>query len=253
MKLNNKVAVVTGGAGGLGTEISRELARQGAAVAILDRDSVDDVASHVSAEGTKAIQLDVDITNNSEVESAFGEIESLLGPVDILVNAAGITGTSRPTHEATEDDFDDVFAVNVKGTFFCSKYAIRSMLQHKSGGSIVNISSTYGVAANADIPLYHATKAAVLMMAKTDAVTYAAEGIRANAIVLGTTRTAMSEAAMSISPEGSAYLQNLIDLHPLKRQAEPDEVAKVVAFLAGPDASYITAAAIPVDGGYTAI
>ncbi|WP_331251637.1 SDR family NAD(P)-dependent oxidoreductase [Rhodococcus opacus] len=103
------------------------------------------------------------------------------------------------------------------------------------------------------MPLYHATKAAVLMMAKTDAVTYAAEGIRANAIVLGTTRTAMSEAAMSISPEGSAYLQNLIDLHPLKRQAEPDEVAKVVGFLAGPDASYITAAAIPVDGGYTAI
>ncbi|MDJ0396729.1 SDR family NAD(P)-dependent oxidoreductase [Rhodococcus sp. G-MC3] len=253
MKLNTKVAVVTGGAGGLGTEISRELARQGASVAILDRDSVDDIASLVSAEGRKAIQLGVDITSNDEVHAAFEQIEQLLGPVDILVNAAGVTGTSRPTHEATEDDFDTVFAVNVKGTFFCSKYAIQSMLSQQGGGSIVNISSTYGVAANADIPLYHATKAAVIMMAKTDAVTYAADGIRANAIVLGTTRTPMSTAAMSISPEGSAYLQNLIDLHPLKRQAEPDEVAKVVAFLAGPDSSYITASAIPVDGGYTAI
>ncbi|MFI5436636.1 SDR family NAD(P)-dependent oxidoreductase [Rhodococcus baikonurensis] len=200
-----------------------------------------------------AIQLAVDITENATVEAAFSEIQNRLGSIDILVNAAGITGTSRPTHEATEKDFDDVFAVNVKGTFFCSKYAIQSMKRHKTGGAIVNISSTYGVAANADIPLYHATKAAVIMMAKTDAVTYASDGIRANAVVLGTTRTPMSQAAMSISPEGAAYLQNLIDLHPLKRQAEPEEIAKAVAFLAGPDASYITAAAIPVDGGYTAV
>ena len=166
MKLNNKIAVVTGGAGGLGIEICRELARQGAHVAILDRPDVIDAASQLNVSGSTAIQLAVDITENAAVEAAFSEIENRLGSIDILVNAAGITGTSRPTHEATEKDFDDVFAVNVKGTFFCSKYAIQSMKRHKTGGAIVNISSTYGVAANADIPLYHATKAAVIMMAK---------------------------------------------------------------------------------------
>lgn len=253
LRLENKVALVTGGTGGLGSEIAREFAREGAAVAVIDRAAGDEIVAELVQLGASALALTVDITREPEVEAAVAEIERTLGPINILINVAGIAGSASPTHEATESEFDAVFAVNVKGTFFCTKHVIRGMLEGGRGGSIVNISSTYGVAANADIPLYHATKAAVIMMAKTDGVTYATRGIRSNAIVLGSTKTPMAEAAGAVSPEGAAYLQNLIDLHPVKRQAEAIEIARVVAFLASDDASYITAAAVPVDGGYTAV
>lgn len=251
--LEGKVAVITGGAGGLGSEIAREFAREGATVAILDREPGTEITEELAAMGAHALAVTVDITRENEVEAAFATIEHRFGPISSLVNAAGIAGSPSPTHEVTEAEFDIVFSVNVKGTFLCTKHALRSMLAGGKGGAIVNIASTYGVAANADIPLYHATKAAGIMMAKTDGVTYATRGIRSNAIVLGSTRTAMADAAAAVSADSAGYLQTLIDLHPIKRQAEAIEVARVVAFLTSDAASYITAAAIPVDGGYTAM
>jgi NAD(P)-dependent dehydrogenase (short-subunit alcohol dehydrogenase family) len=242
--LAGKVAIVTGGAGGVGAAVAELFALEGAKVAVFD----------VKEDGPDAADLyrRVDITNEAEVRAACAEVTAALGLPDVLVNAAAIAGTGAPTHEATVEDFDRVFAVNVKGTFLCAKHFIAGLLASGRPGSIVNISSTYGVVGNADIPLYHGTKAAVRLLSKCDAVAYAEQGIRSNAIILGSTRTEMTIAAMRSSPAGEAYVRDLVAAHPLKRQAEPIEIARVIAFLASDQASYVTGADVPVDGGYTA-
>lgn len=242
--LEGKVAIVTGGAGGVGSAVAALFAAEGAKVAIFD---VKDQAPEGAAFYRK-----VDISNEDAVKRAVADVAQQVGLPNVLVNAAAITGTGAPTHEATAEDFDKVFSVNVKGTFLCTKYVIAGLLEASAPGAIVNISSTYGVVGNADIPLYHGTKAAVRLLSKCDAVAYAEKGIRSNAIILGSTRTDMTVAAMNASPAGAEYIRTLIDAHPMKRQAEPIEIARVIAFLASDLASYVTGADIAVDGGYTA-
>lgn len=242
--LEGKVAIITGGAGGIGSAVAALFAQEGAKVAVFDmKDKGPDAAM---------VYLKVDISNEAAVKRAVADVTTDLGLPDVLVNAAAITGTGALTHEATAEDFDKVFAINVKGTFLCTKHVIAGLLNAGRPGSVVNISSTYGVVGNADIPLYHGTKAAVRLLSKCDAVTYAENGIRSNSIILGSTRTDMTVAAMQASPEGETYVRNLIAAHPMKRQAEPIEIARVVAFLASDLASYVTGADVPVDGGYTA-
>lgn len=253
-RLDGKVALVTGGTGGIGQTIAELFAREGARVAIFDRDrtAAEALLERLRAIGGRASFHPVDITVAADVERCVQAVVVDLGPIDVLVNAAAITGTARLTHEATPEDFDQVFAVNVKGTFLCTKFVVAQMLAAGRGGSVVHISSTYGIAGNADIPLYHATKAAVLMMAKADGVTYAERGIRFNAVLPGTTCTPMSLKAAAISPEGADYTRSLIDAHPMKRQAEPIEIANGVLFLASDESSYVTGAQLAIDGGYTA-
>jgi len=242
--LDGKIAIVTGGAGGVGSAVAALFAGEGAKVAVFDMKEEGPAAA--------AFYRKVDITDETAVRDAVTTVKAELGLPNILVNAAAIAGAGAPTHEATAEDFDKVFAINVKGTFLCTKHVIAGLLDAGQGGSIVNISSTYGVIGNADIPLYHGTKAAVRLLSKCDAVTYAENGIRSNSIILGSTRTDMTVAAMKASPEGEAYIRNLIAAHPMKRQAEPVEIARVIAFLASDLASYVTGADVPVDGGYTA-
>ena len=253
-RLDNKVAVITGGAGGIGQAIAELFAREGATVVIFDRDgtAAEALLDRVGAAGGRASFYPVDIIAAADVERSVQAVADDLGPIDVLVNAAAITGTARLTHEATPEDFDLVFAVNVKGTFLCTKFVVAQMLAAGRKGSVVHISSTYGAVGNADIPLYHATKAAVLMMAKADGVTYAERGIRFNAVLPGATRTPMALEAASISPEGADYIRNLVAAHPMKRQADPFEIANGVLFLASDESSFITGAQLAIDGGYTA-
>jgi NAD(P)-dependent dehydrogenase (short-subunit alcohol dehydrogenase family) len=252
-RLDGKVAIVTGGTGGIGQAITELFANEGAKVAIFDiaKKEATQLLDRIGATGPSRF-YEVDITSSSAVERAVRAVSDDLGPIDILVNNAAIPGTSRLTHEASAEDFDRVFAVNVKGTFLCTKFVVANMLAERRKGSIVNISSTYGMVGNADLPLYHATKAAVIMMTKSDGVTYAEQGIRFNAVLPGSTRAPMALAAASISAEGADYIKNLVARHPIQRQAEPMEIAYGVLFLASDEASYITGAQLPIDGGYTA-
>jgi NAD(P)-dependent dehydrogenase (short-subunit alcohol dehydrogenase family) len=253
-RLDGKVAIVTGGTGGIGQAITELFAQEGAKVAIFDiaKTAAAELLDRVAAAGGQARFYSVDITCSTDVEGAVQNVSDDLGQIDILVNNAAIPGTSRLTHEASSEDFDTVFAVNVKGTFLCTKFVVANLLAKRRKGSIVNISSTYGMVGNADLSLYHATKAAVIMMTKSDGVTYAEQGIRFNAVLPGSTRAPMAMAAASISPEGADYIQNLVARHPIKRQADPLEIAYGVLFLASDEASYITGTQLAIDGGYMA-
>ena len=252
-RLDGKVAIVTGGTGGIGQAITELFAKEGAKVAIFDinKKEAAQLLDRIGATGQSRF-YEVDITSSPAVERAVRAVSDDLGPVDILINNAAIPGTSRLTHQASVEDFDRVFAVNVKGTFLCTKFVVASMLAERRKGSIVNISSTYGMVGNSDLPLYHATKAAVIMMTKSDGVTYAEQGIRFNAVLPGSTRAPMALAAASISAEGTDYIKNLVARHPIQRQAEPMEIAYGVLFLASDEASYITGTQLAIDGGYTA-
>ena len=249
-RLENRIAIVTGGAGGVGGAAVRLFAEEGARVAVFDLQ--DTLPEDLADLGDRVSMHRADISDEGSVRRAVAAVTDAWGPPDVLLNAAAIAGTGKPTHEASVEDFDRIFAINVRGTFLCTKHVIAGLLEAGKPGSIVNISSTYGVVGNADIPLYHGTKAAVRLLSKCDAVAYAQKGIRSNAIILGSTRTAMTQRAMEESPEGAEYVRNLIDAHPMKRQAEPVEIARVALFLASDEASYVTGADVPVDGGYTA-
>ena len=249
-RMNGKIAIVTGGGGGVGSAVCERFLEEGAKVAVFDVKG--SPPAFVAEHGGAAVYLEVDITDEQAVADAVESVTSALGTVDVLVNTAAIAGTGKPIHEASVQDFDAVFAVNVKGTFLCTKHVIARLVAEKKPGSIVNISSTYGVIGNADIPLYHGTKAAVRLLSKCDAVTYAEHGIRSNSVILGSTRTDMTIRAMEESPEGAEYVQNLINAHPIKRQADPIEIANVVLFLASDESSFVTGADIAADGGYTA-
>jgi NAD(P)-dependent dehydrogenase (short-subunit alcohol dehydrogenase family) len=254
-RVAGKVAIVTGGGDGIGRGISLRLAEQGAAVAIFDiaGDTAAGVADEIAAHGGHATALTVDVTQEAQVAAAVEVVVRQFGTVDILVNNAAIPGVNKPAHEATEADFTAVFDVNVKGVFLCTKHVIQHLLTASHEGSIINISSISGLVGNHDLPLYHATKGAVRLMAKTDAVVYAKHGIRVNSIHPGSIRTPLSEKAAEGYPDGpEAYFQMWRDLHPLGRQGEPDDIAYGVIYLASDESKFVTGSELVIDGGYTA-
>ena len=251
-RLQDKVAIVTGGARGIGGATVRRFVEEGAKVAIFDvlADDGEALAKELSRDGTEAIFLKVDITKEQEVQAAIGKVVETWGRLDILVNNAAITGVNKFAHEVTVEEWDRIFDVNVKGIFLCTKYAVRPMMEQKSG-AIVNFSSIYGLIGNDDMPPYHATKGAVLMMTKTDAICYAPYGIRVNAVHPGSTMTELFMKAAETYPKGlQAYLDMMKEKHPL-RLGEPVDVANCVLFLASDEARFVTGASLVVDGGYT--
>jgi len=242
----SRTAIVTGATGGIGHAVCEALRKDGWWVAGLDL-AVPDGGSPAD------LSLAVDVTDEPSVQDAVGTVAQMRGELHGLVNVAGVTGPFAPAHLVQEADFDHLFAVNVKGTWLCTKHVITRMLEDGTAGSIVNISSINGLVGGSLIPLYHATKGAVRLMAKADAVTYAPAGIRVNSVHPGSINSSMSEAAAQHSPLARPeYEQMIRQMHPLGRRGEPEEIADAVAFLLSERASYITGAELVVDGGYTA-
>lgn len=247
LSLAGRRALVTGGVGGIGAAIVERFHDLGASIGVVDVTTPQSKFSHGRA-FTRG-----DITDENDVAKAFETLAARLeGPFDILINCAAIAGSGKPTHLATAEDLDRVFSVNVKGAFLCSRAFIRDRLMRDAPGVIVNVSSINGVIGNADIPLYHATKAAMQLLSKSDAVTYADRGIRVNCVLPGSTRTELTLKAQAESDDPEAYVHNLVRAHPIGRQAHPGEIANIVAFLASDASAFMTGADIAVDGGYTA-
>jgi NAD(P)-dependent dehydrogenase (short-subunit alcohol dehydrogenase family) len=252
-RLQDKVAVVTGGAVGIGAACARRMAMEGARVAILDRldDSGRELAGELVGLGYQARYLHADVASEAEVAHAIGEVASLFGRLDVLVNNAGIAGPDKPTHELTEEEWDRVQAVNVKGVFFCTKHAIAHM-RRAGGGSIVNLSSIYGLVGAADVPPYHASKGAVRLMSKTDALLYARDGIRVNSLHPGFIWTPMVHGFLSgHGSDLDEQRRQVGALHPLGHMGEPDDIAWGVVYLASDESKFITGSELVIDGGYT--
>lgn len=250
-RVSGKVAVVTGGASGIGKEACVLLAKEGAKVAVVDMDDAgSSVAEEISRAG-EAVFFKLDVTDEAAVEKAFAEVKKRFGRLDILVNNAGITGVRKPTHEITGQEWDHVMDVNVKGVFHCTKHAVPHMLS-SGGGSIINIASVIGMVAYAAAPPYVASKAAVRLMSKADALVYAKDGIRVNAIVPGYVWTPLIENALKAKGDVASGRKALEALHPVGRLGEPLDIAYGILYLASDESRFVTGSDLVIDGGYTA-
>jgi len=239
--IEEQIAVVTGGARGIGLAIATALAEGGAKVAVVD---VDEEGSQRAAEGLPGEGhrgYRADVTNAEEVKSVFKAVEEEVGPISILVNNAGITRDNLLLR-MSEEDWDQVLSVNLKGAFNTTKAVARGMMKRRQG-AIVNISSVIGLMGNAGQANYAASKAGLLGFTKSVAREFASRGVRCNAIAPGFIQTEMTAKLSQDVIEG---LKSQI---PLGTLGDPQDVANVVRFLAGPGAAYITGQVIGVDGG----
>ena len=238
-----RVAVVTGGSSGIGLATCERLSDEGFTVAALDL-KPDDAA------GVAAITRRCDVTDAGDVDSAMAVVASLLGPIDVLVNNAGITGSQAAArcHETPVEEWDRVQAVNVRGPFLCSRAVLPSMLARGSG-HIITIASVAALVAFPGRCAYTASKGAALMLTRSIAVDYAAAGIRANAVCPGMVYTPMTSWRLD-QPELRAEVEARI---PVGRVASPGEIADAVALLASGRLGYMTGHPLVVDGGMSAL
>ncbi|WIY68124.1 glucose 1-dehydrogenase [Aquidulcibacter paucihalophilus] len=252
-RLTDKVAVVTGAALGLGRATAIRMAEEGAAIALLDVLDTEgqELLAVLQERSLSAAYWHCDVSSEREVQRVMLDVVGHFGRLDILVNNAGVAGVNKPTHEITEAEWDWVQAINVKGVFFCTKHAIPH-LKRSGGGSIINLSSIYGLVGGPDVPPYHASKGAVRLMTKTDALIYAPDRIRVNSIHPGFIWTPMVETHLSSQGDLEEGRKATAALHPLGHIGEPDDVAWGAVYLASDEAKFVTGAELVIDGGYTA-
>jgi 3-oxoacyl-[acyl-carrier protein] reductase len=246
MELQGKVALITGGAQGIGLAIARQLAAQGADLALADINlgKVEESAAALAqSSGRQVLALKMDVSAFPDAEDGVKKTVDKYGRLDILVNNAGITRDGL-LMRMSDADWDLVLAINLKGTFNCTKAVTRILLKQRSG-RIVNIASVVGLMGNAGQANYSASKAGVIGLTKTTARELASRGITVNAVAPGFIQTAMTDA---LTEEARASLQKQI---PLGRLGQPEDVARAVAFLASDEAAYITGQVLAVDGGMT--
>jgi NAD(P)-dependent dehydrogenase (short-subunit alcohol dehydrogenase family) len=254
-RVDRKVCVVTGAALGIGRACVERLADEGADIALFDvLDAAgQEVTAALNARGVGARYWHVDVSQEANVRDAINEVVSHFGALHVVVNNAGIAGVNKPTHEITEAEWDHVQAINVKGVFFCTKHSI-AHLKRAAGASIINISSIYGVISAADIPPYHASKGAVRLMSKTDALIYAPDGIRVNSVHPGFIWTPLVESYLrDAGTHDMAQGRKMLGaLHPLGHPGDPDDIAWGVVYLASDESKFVTGSELVIDGGYTA-
>lgn len=238
-----RVAVVTGGGSGIGLETCRRLRREGFRLGVFDLN-----AQAASAAVGDGVGLGVDVADENEVTDAFATVEDALGPVDVLVNNAGITGSMEATrlHETPVAEWDRVMAVNIRGVYLCSRAALSSMVPRRSG-HIITVASVAGMDPFPARSAYSVSKAAALLAARSIALDYAADGIRSNAVCPGMAETPMTKWRLD-QPDLRAAIEERI---PIGRVAQPADIAEAITLLASGRLSYMTGHGLVVDGGWS--
>ena len=249
LRFQDKVALVTGGASGIGRATAVLMAAEGAAMVVADVDeqAAQVVAREISDAGGRAIAIRCDVSDAAQAEAAVQRVVSEFGRLDVLFNNAGITRRATVV-DLAEDDWDRVMAVNVKGIYLMSRSAI-PVLAASGGGAIVNTASGWGLAGGAKAAVYCASKGAVVLLTKAMAIDHAQQKIRVNCVCPGDTGTQMLQTeASQLGEQTESFMAEAAD-RPLGRIGSPDEIARAVLFLASDDSSFVTGTALVVDGG----
>ncbi len=251
MKLQGKVALVTGAGRGIGRAIALALAREGAQVAVADiiRENTEAVKSEIEAQGVKAIAVQVDLTNPAEVTRMVEAVLAQFGQIDILVNNAG-WDKLEPFLESDEETWEKVIAVNFKGVLRTCKAALPSMVARGAGGKVVNISSDAGRVGSMGEAVYSGSKGAVIAFSKSLAREVARYQINVNVVCPGLTETTLLNESRAAMPKVIDAITKSI---PLRRTGQPEDIAEAVVFLASPSADYITGQTLSVSGGLTMV
>jgi NAD(P)-dependent dehydrogenase (short-subunit alcohol dehydrogenase family) len=252
MRLKDKVAIITGSGSGIGRAAALIFARERAKVVVADIDesAAKKTVEEIEANGGEAIPFQVDVTDESRVKEMAETVRGKYGKLNVLFNNAGMQNIGTVS-QVTEEDWDKVFAVNVKSVLFCSKYAIPLMIE-SGGGSIVNVGSVAGVVGVPNLAAYCAAKGAVIALTRNMALDLAAHKIRVNCINPGTTLTPLIQELLK-TDDTEAKRQARLAKYPIGRFGHPDEIAAAALFLASDEASFSTGSALHVDGGMTSM
>jgi NAD(P)-dependent dehydrogenase (short-subunit alcohol dehydrogenase family) len=249
MGIEGRTVFVTGGSMGIGRTLAEAFAQRGAAVAISarDLDRAERGAAAIRNHGGRVLAISADVRNKQEIEAGVARITEALGPIDVLVNNAGVAGAG-PSETFAEDDWDRIVDTNLKGAFITSQAVGRGMLERGSG-RIINIASVAGLGAFPKRAAYGASKAALIMLTKVLAVEWADRNVQVNAIAPGVIRTELNEQMIA---RGFLDLASIERRTPMHRRGETTELVGAVMFLASDEASYVTGACLAVDGGWSA-
>jgi len=251
-RLAGKVVIITGAGRGIGRAAALLFASEGARLALVDIDeeSGESAAEEVRSQGWEAIYIKTDLTDSAQVKKMADTVVQEYGRIDVLYNNAGINHFAKIT-DTEESAWDKVMAVNVKSVFLTCKYVLPVMVSQNKG-SIINTGSAASLVGLANLAVYTASKGAVVQLTRNMALDYAKEGIRVNTLCPGVTATEMTEQVIYDDPDPKAARERFDRVIPRGSMAAPIEIAHAALFLASDESSYITGAALPVDGGYTA-
>ena len=251
-RLVNKVAIVTGGASGIGEATCILFAREGASVVVVDIqvEKGKSVANAIGKLGGKAEFLRTDMAVHDEVKAMIEFADKKFGRLDVLVNNAAVESPKAEV-DTTEEEYDLIMDVNVKGVFFATKYAV-PLMKKNGGGSIINISSAYGLIGSTGFAAYHASKGAVRLLTKSTALAHAREGVRANSIHPGAIDTPLLREAIDKSPDPKAIEKIFKEAQPIGRLGKPEEIAYGCLFLASDESKFCVGSEFSIDGGMVA-